>query len=126
MDAGIATEANLTWLSEHGYRYLVVSRERARQFEAETAIPIETATGATVHIQRVDDPDHKEVRLYCHSEQREEKEQGINRRFCDTLRGRAQEHRRWPQQTAHRETSRQTPPAHRPAQGKKQRCQSAL
>jgi len=25
MDAGIATEANLIWLSEHGYRYLVVS-----------------------------------------------------------------------------------------------------
>jgi len=83
MDAGIATEANLIWLSEHGYRYLVVSRERARQFEAETAIPIETSAGATVHIQRVDDPDHKEVRLYCYSEQREEKEQGINRRFCE-------------------------------------------
>jgi len=83
MDAGIATEANLIWLREHGYRYLVVCRERARQFEAETAIPIETAAGATVHIQRIDDPDHKEVRLYCHSEQREEKEQGINRRFCE-------------------------------------------
>ena len=76
MDAGIATEANLIWLSEHGYRYLVVSRERARQFEAETetAIPIETAAGSTVHIQRVDDLDKKEVRLYCYSEQREEKE----------------------------------------------------
>ena len=83
MDAGIATEANLIWLREHGYRYLVVSRERARQFEAETAVPIETAAGATVHIQRVDDPDNKEVRLYCYSEQREEKEQGINRRFCE-------------------------------------------
>jgi len=83
MDAGIATEANLIWLSEHGYCYLVVSRERARQFEAETAIPIETAAGTTVHIQRIDDPDHKEVRLYCHSEQREQKEQGINRRFCE-------------------------------------------
>ncbi len=83
MDAGIATEANLIWLSEHGYRYLVVSRERARQFETETAIPIETAAGSTVHIQRVDDQDKKEVRLYCHSEQREEKEQGINRRFCE-------------------------------------------
>ena len=83
MDAGIATEANLIWLSEHGYRYLVVSRERARQFEAETAIPIETAAGATVHIQRVDDPNKKEVRLYCHSEQREQKEQEINQRFCE-------------------------------------------
>ena len=83
MDAGIATEANLNWLREHGYRYLVVSRERARQFEAETAIPIETAAGSTIHIQRVDDLDNKEVRLYCHSEQREQKEQGINQRFCE-------------------------------------------
>jgi transposase len=83
MDAGIATEANLTWLGEHGYRYLVVSRERARQFEAQTAIPIETAAGSTVHIQRVDDTEHREVRLYCYSEQREQKEQGINQRFCE-------------------------------------------
>ncbi|HBA67148.1 MAG TPA: IS1634 family transposase, partial [Methylococcaceae bacterium] len=85
MDAGIATEANLTWLREHGYRYLVVSRERARQFEAETAIPIETATatGSAVHIQRVDDAEHPEVRLYCYSEQREQKERGINQRLCE-------------------------------------------
>jgi transposase len=83
MDAGIATEVNLTWLREHGYRYLVVSRELARQFEAEAARPIETAAGSTVHLQRVDDSDNKEVRLYCHSEQREQKEQGINQRFCE-------------------------------------------
>jgi transposase len=85
MDAGIATEANLIWLREHGYRYLVVSRERVRQFETQTAIPIETAAGNTVHIQRVDDVSNKEVRLYCHSEQRQQKEQGINQRFCERL-----------------------------------------
>ena len=28
MDAGIATEANIAWLRENGYRYLAVSRER--------------------------------------------------------------------------------------------------
>ena len=83
MDAGIATESNLIWLREQGYRYLVVSRERARQFEAETAIPIETAAGHSVQIQRVDDPEQQEVRLYCYSEQREQKEQAINRRFCE-------------------------------------------
>jgi transposase len=83
MDVGIAIAANLIWLREHGYRYLVVSRERARQFEAETATPIETAAGSAVHSQRLDDLDNKEVRLYCHSEQREQKEQGINQRFCE-------------------------------------------
>lgn len=30
MDRGIATEANLDWLREQGYRYLVVSREAGR------------------------------------------------------------------------------------------------
>jgi len=28
MDAGIATAKNIAWLIEHGYFYLVVSRER--------------------------------------------------------------------------------------------------
>jgi len=94
MDASIATEANLNWLREHGYRYLVVSRERARQFEAETALPIETAAGNTVHSQRVDDVDNKEVRLYCHSGQREQKEQGINQRFCERFEAGLQKSRR--------------------------------
>ncbi|WP_035418180.1 transposase, partial [Ferrovum myxofaciens] len=33
MDRGIATEANVGWLIEHGYRYLVVSRDRVRKFD---------------------------------------------------------------------------------------------
>ena len=37
MDRGIATEDRVQWLREHGYRYLVVSRERTRHFDAEAA-----------------------------------------------------------------------------------------
>ena len=33
MDAGIATEANLTWLRGQDYHYVVVSRLRERQFD---------------------------------------------------------------------------------------------
>jgi hypothetical protein len=33
MDAGIATDANVAWLVEHGYRYLVVRRGGMRQFD---------------------------------------------------------------------------------------------
>ena len=33
MDAGIATEANLKWLREQGYHYVVVSKLRQRQFD---------------------------------------------------------------------------------------------
>jgi len=43
MDAGIATEANIQWLRTTGYGYLVVSRERSRQFNADAAIALETA-----------------------------------------------------------------------------------
>lgn len=82
MDAGIATDDNLCWLREQGYRYLVVSRERARQFEAESAMPIENASGKTVSIQRIDDVDNQEVRLYCYSEQRAQKEAAINQHLC--------------------------------------------
>ena len=34
MDRGIATEDRVQWLREQGYRYLVVSRERTRHFDA--------------------------------------------------------------------------------------------
>ena len=33
MDAGIAAQANLTWLREQGYHYVVVSKLRERQFD---------------------------------------------------------------------------------------------
>lgn len=82
MDAGIASEANLTWLRERGYRYLVVSRERMRHFNPAAALPITTAGGAQVRIERVDDEEGAEVRLYCHSTERQRKEEGINERFC--------------------------------------------
>jgi Transposase DDE domain len=81
MDAGIATEENIGWLRTQGYRYLVVSRERQRQFDAREAITLETANGEHVAIQRVADADGQEVRLYCYSERRARKEEGIAQRF---------------------------------------------
>ena len=35
MDRGVATDACVTWLRDNGYRYLVVSRERHRRFDAD-------------------------------------------------------------------------------------------
>lgn len=82
MDRGIATEANLAWLREQGYRYLVVSRERARNMpQGETTVT--TAGGDTVRVEKELDEAAGEVRLYCHSPGRELKEAGINQRFCD-------------------------------------------
>lgn len=81
MDAGIATAANVAWLIKHGYRYLVVSRERTRQFDPDQAISTLTASNETVKLQRVLSEDGTEVRLYCHSEGRKTKETAITDRF---------------------------------------------
>ena len=81
MDAGIATEANLVWLVEHGYRYLVVRRGGARQFDDVRAVAIKTANGETLRIQKEVSEDGKEVRLYCHSQGREAKETAMMSRF---------------------------------------------
>ena len=81
MDRGIASQANIDWLVEQKYRYLVVSRERARQFTAEQAVPVTSASSQTIQIQRVLREDGLEVRLYCHSEQRQDKEDAMNARF---------------------------------------------
>jgi hypothetical protein len=77
MDRGIATEHNLAWLRAQGYRYLVVSRERARQFDPLQAIELTTAGGQRIGLQKVLSPDAQEVRLYCHSPGREHKETAI-------------------------------------------------
>lgn len=83
MDRGIATQANVTWLREHGYRYLVVSRERHRQFDPTQATDLLTAGGECVSVQRLEDSEGQEVRLYCHSALRARKEEGIATRFAE-------------------------------------------
>ena len=77
MDAGIATEANLTWLRDQGYHYVVVSRLRERQFDPALATQVQSAGDATIKIQRVlDEQGH--ALLYCHSPAREQKDRAID------------------------------------------------
>jgi transposase len=80
MDAGIASSDNINWLCEQGYRYLVVSRERNKQFDSHQSVAITTASKSLVHCQKILSEDAKEVRLYCYSEAREQKEQAMNQR----------------------------------------------
>ena len=77
MDAGLATEANLLWLTEQGYHYVVVSRKRHRQFSEEDAVIVKDEVQGLVKVQRVVNESTKEVELYCHSEQREKKDEAI-------------------------------------------------
>ena len=66
MDRAIATEERVQWLRDNGFRSLVVSRERIRQFDPEAARRIETASRQGVHLHKVVSED--ETRLYCFSE----------------------------------------------------------
>lgn len=82
MDRGIASAENITWLRNEGYRYIVVSRERRRQFNNDDAVSITTANSDTVMAEKVISEDGREVRLYCYSTQRARKEEGITNRFA--------------------------------------------
>ena len=82
MDRGIATQDNITWLAEQGYRYLVVSRERKRTFDLASAMTVTTATQQPVHLHKVLSEDGQETRLYCYSEAREQKEKAIAERLA--------------------------------------------
>ena len=77
MDAGIAAQANLTWLREQGYHYVVVSKLRERQFDPGQATEVQSAGDVTIKLQRVQDT-QGEVLLYCHSPAREEKDRAID------------------------------------------------
>jgi hypothetical protein len=77
MDAGISTQANLDWLREQGYHYVVVSKLRERQFDPALATEVQSAGNVTIKLQRVLDA-QGHVLLYCHSPAREEKDRAID------------------------------------------------
>ena len=81
MDAGIASEENLEWLTLNKYNYLVVSRERKRDIEMEKTSVIESAGGHQIHLQRQPGQHKGEVKIACWSEQRAMKDKSINTSF---------------------------------------------
>ena len=83
MDAGIASAENIAWLIERGYQYLVVSRERALKYprDQDTAVIVRQTEHNSVAVYREIDAETGETRLYCHSELKAKKEQGIRKRF---------------------------------------------
>ena len=77
MDAGIATEANLSWMRAQGYHYVVVSRLRERQFDAALVTEVQSAGNVKIKIHRVLDAQGHAL-LYCHSPAREQKDRAID------------------------------------------------
>lgn len=83
MDRGIASQANIDWLADQGYRYLVVSRQQKRTFDADAATSITTAGDERVHVHAVPSEDGREQHVYCYSEARARKEQAMEQRFAE-------------------------------------------
>jgi len=82
MDAGIASEDNLAWLTARGYRYIVVSRKQTRAFDPAKATEVATRSGEPVQVQRVQGAGN-EVLLYCYSSARAEKDRAIDTKKAD-------------------------------------------
>ena len=81
MDAGIATEANLQWLQERNYRYLVVSRKRHVEWDEELSQIVRVQGTNEVRIYSKPSGDGEEVELYCRSSSRAAKEVAIDSLF---------------------------------------------
>ncbi|MEI9479993.1 MAG: IS1634 family transposase, partial [Deltaproteobacteria bacterium] len=78
MDAGLATEGNILWLKAQGYQYIVVSRKKKGEVPAEM-VTVREDTRRMIRAALVQGAD--EVTLYCHSTDKEIKEEGIRNRF---------------------------------------------
>lgn len=74
MDAGIATAANIEWLKQEGYRYIVVSRKRNLQMPAtEVPVILKEEKNNRVEAVLVRNDKTNELELYCHSQAKEAK-----------------------------------------------------
>jgi transposase len=84
VDAGIATEDNLKWLRDNHYDYLAVSRRRKRAIPEELQprmVTVKEDKHSSVRAVRESDEKTKEVLVWCHSIQKEKKEEGIKNLF---------------------------------------------
>ena len=85
LDAGIATEDNIKWLKEKHYPYIVVSRKKKKAIPSDvTMIAVkEDDKTNTVFVQAglAKNQETDELELYCHSIDKEKKEESIKTKF---------------------------------------------
>jgi len=85
LDAGIATEDNINWLKDKSYHYIVVSRKKKKAIPSNvTMIAVKEDDKAdTVLVQAglTENRETGELELYCHSIDKEKKEEGIKNKF---------------------------------------------
>jgi transposase len=84
MDRGIATAANIALAYKLGIKYIAANRELRREFDQSRATEFKTRSGSTVYFYKeevgleINNEKVREVRLFCLSEGRKFKEEGMN------------------------------------------------
>jgi transposase len=85
LDAGIASEENVLWLKDRHYPYIVVSRKKKKEIPSDvTMIAVkEDDKTNTVFVQAglAKNQETDELELYCHSIDKEKKEESIKTKF---------------------------------------------
>jgi transposase len=84
LDAGIATEENLTLIQEKGYNYLCVSRTRLKNYTVvkdRDSVVMETKSKQKVHLKAVQTQSNTDYYLEVKSEAKAFKESGMNTQF---------------------------------------------
>jgi transposase len=89
MDAGIATEANLQWLRENGYNYIVSAKQNAPSLELEGELVAVGDLNDLVKAALVKSAEGEEKWLYCESEAKaavaSQMKQSFRKRFEESL-----------------------------------------
>jgi len=85
MDAGIASEDNVQWLRDHNYRYIVVSRRKKAEIPDDVKMaPVkqdDKTKAVLVQAGLAYNKETDEMDLYCHSVDKEKKEESIKSQF---------------------------------------------
>ena len=82
MDAGIASQANIDYLVDQGYEYIVVSKKKDKEFDEDKAVNVKLDKNeqAIVSAVKVVNEETKEVELFVHSKAKELKETAMQTR----------------------------------------------
>ena len=87
MDAGIATDENLRLLRERGYDYVCVTPSQMKEYKANTseegAVALRDKRDHPIYVKRIEKADDADAYLYVRSQQKEKKEDSMERLQCE-------------------------------------------
>lgn len=85
MDAGIATEDNITFLKQHGHDYLCVARSGLKQYKADSRkqpVVLQDKKGNPIEILRVNKSGKADAYFWVKSKAKAMKEKGMSSKFA--------------------------------------------